>query len=1437
MAYTLAQLTTFFTNANAGTGPTAAQTSGLQSIVNQNATGTFTEAQALQAAIDLASDVTTSVSVQTYQYFLGFAPSEAGLAALNAAYVGSGTQAASNGENRYLAQAISLATENATAKAAFAAKVGSLSIADATALIYNEVIGNAAAAAAGINVANAVAFLSSASSIAYYTAYVTKNAKGLVTAADIDLAVKAALVGEIMYAATTFNNGAGVGSYATATNNLLKDLADDGKLVSNDAAGIDLFAKYATPAAAKSLNLTVGVDTLVGGDGNDTFTGLTVDATGTVNTLTAFDSIDGGKGVDTLNLYIDKVSGTDYNNALPSNASIKNVEIVNIYSNATDPAAALVDASTYGSALQQLWQIGRESTVTKLAAGQTAGFRNTTSDLAVNTAAGAKTAAIALDNAADNRSLYVGDRTASTNALNSVTISGTLKDVSANGVDQVYLEVGLGKNVTSLSVNSAFDVYLEARNNTTNTGGATLTSLDASASTGGIEFTGGSAVLTVTTGSGDDDIEIYTATVKDDATTASVDETKTATVTTGAGDDSVYVGTSGTGSTNISTGEGDDEITIDDAGTNTLTVDAGAGDDTVYLNNNTVVSWSSTGVQDVVTGGDGVDTLSMSGETAASLTGSSTIEKAFSGFEKLAIDAIYTGESRTVNMTNIDDINYIKVGGVFGNSAVAEVTDVTFTGLKSGQTVTVGGVTYTNTTGVTQNATDVAAGFEALGVTGYSITNFGSFLRFVATTAGVKADLTASVGTTATAPSAPTITFVNQGVDQVNAVNEVTRLKFQGLIAGETVTVDGRTVNAGSYEVASTTIGGSLQNGDVVTFGTRTVTVGAGSTLASIAQALATGVSTTGATVGGSANAGYTMTVSGTTVTATATTIGDKSDLSVSVSGGATITATGPTITQGTLTNLTSAQVASLMAGNAVAGGSFTGNFATTTNGGVVGTASNEIVFTAGSPGDNNLTVTTTAGTAPTVVSNTNGVTAVTGNAETNELTFTALADGQSINVGGRIVTANGGDATAVEVANAFAGIGASGFATGSGSMTGWTPSNANTADNTVVLTSTAGLSTSGTNVTDLSSSGWTASAATAATAPNVSVIQQGANTGVLTLTNVAANSTIELADVIEGGLTVSVKDAATGTSDTVNLLIKGSSNLVNDGTITIADVETINITTADTSSKNDPLDASKPNLVAAKATSVVVTGNHGVDFSGSTLTVLTSLDASGVVSTLKDADDAANAAAVTFQSTNTAKAVTVTTGMGNDYIALAAGSTKGGTVSSGAGDDQIWGTEGTDTINAGAGNDTVHSSLGADAVTLGDGKDTFSFDNVGDSVLASSVVISDFTANTKASTTNYGADSIVDVRDGDVIDVRGLFSGGVSGIKVQVATNAADAQTLIQNVATNDGSLTGFVLDSSSGKLYMDFNQDGNIDSVITLTGVTTLTAAAFVTSFGLPA
>lgn len=291
MAYTTAQLVTAYTNANLGKAPDAATTLTLDAYATQSSTGGITDAVALSNTLKLLNG-TTAVAIETYQFFTGRAPSAAGLDYLvdsttntndlNDAYYSKFAQ-----ENRFINFSINLATGAGEGAAAFAASYGSVSIAQTVATAYDKIIGNAVATAAGVDVAAAVAYLSRQANIDYLTAFV-KASTGFTAPADIDLAVKAALIGEILSAATT----SGLGGYAAATTALINDLSD-GTLSTDNSAGVNILTAYPGTQASVTTALTTGVDTLALTSANDV-----INATNT--TLTTLDSIDGGAGNDTL---------------------------------------------------------------------------------------------------------------------------------------------------------------------------------------------------------------------------------------------------------------------------------------------------------------------------------------------------------------------------------------------------------------------------------------------------------------------------------------------------------------------------------------------------------------------------------------------------------------------------------------------------------------------------------------------------------------------------------------------------------------------------------------------------------------------------------------------------------------------------------------------------------------------------------------------------------------------------------------------------------------------------------------------------------------------------------------------------------------------------------------------------------------------------------
>lgn len=141
---------------------------------------------------------------------------------------------------------------------------------------------------------------------------------------------------------------------------------------------------------------------------------------------------------------------------------------------------------------------------------------------------------------------------------------------------------------------------------------------------------------------------------------------------------------------------------------------------------------------------------------------------------------------------------------VQGRAVSSESSQVKFAALLTGQSVTVGGLTYTAAQDL--SAQDVAAAFSGLsdsvttpastaqGIFSGALTGFSAgiasneYLSFTSATAGQVADLTTST----TGVAAPLVT-TTQGV---NAVNESSAVTFKDMTVGQSVTVAGLTFTA-----------------------------------------------------------------------------------------------------------------------------------------------------------------------------------------------------------------------------------------------------------------------------------------------------------------------------------------------------------------------------------------------------------------------------------------------------------------------------------------------------------------------------------------------------------------------------------------------------------------------------------------------------------------
>jgi len=350
MAYTAAALVAAYTAANDGVAPDAATSTLLTAFATQTSTGQLSDNAALAYVINSA-DKTTAVAVESYQFF-GTAktiPSKAGLdflvnSPLNPTDLNEAPYTSFNIENRYMNFAANLGIigEGATA---FNTTYGTTAIplfSTFIGVIYETIIGSSYAAQAGINVTAAL------NDIIGRQAAFTQIARerGIITStstqAQIDIATRAVAVGYLLVEGIK----ADVGIYAAGANNFTKALIDG-----TAQYGVNLLTVYSplgggvgSPIASggvnpgipgTTFNMIPGVDSITGTANDDTFNGAVIQGTSTTGlatTFSAFDTVIGAAGNDTLNILITDVGTTALGTgvaAVPA-AAVSGVETVNV---------------------------------------------------------------------------------------------------------------------------------------------------------------------------------------------------------------------------------------------------------------------------------------------------------------------------------------------------------------------------------------------------------------------------------------------------------------------------------------------------------------------------------------------------------------------------------------------------------------------------------------------------------------------------------------------------------------------------------------------------------------------------------------------------------------------------------------------------------------------------------------------------------------------------------------------------------------------------------------------------------------------------------------------------------------------------------------------------------------------------------------------------
>jgi hypothetical protein len=581
--------------------------------------------------------------------------------------------------------------------------------------------------------------------------------------------------------------------------------------------------------------LTIGADTIVGKTGNDVFNALTIGTDGKdATTLSAFDSIDGGAGNDTLNIYSDV--GNTLNDFLATSVTVKNVETINIINlDTTDSFATgtsgsgVIDASKFVGAtvISQTGEVA--STVTNLAATTTAVFKNlkTASSLQVNAADAAKSATLSLSGFDDAGDLTVATAGAGKGVLNAVTVTGAVSDSAADGVDAIALDVTVGKDVQSVSVNTAVDVNLAVHKN-----GKVVTTVDASASAGAIAYVGDADAATIKTGAGADDVELnatLTATAK------------AASVSTGAGNDTILVdvtdGAVAGGTVSVDAGDGKDTINVTITTTAAYTVLAGAGDDKVVIDAGVVKT------SDKIDGGAGTDSITLA--TGGNLVADDYIvfNKVLLNFETLKLTTVATnidGSLLASNYTTLDLKGTSEITGVTATQALVANGALTATAAgydNSGASTVYGGNLSINekaTGTVTTNASAVnltVTGGSSASATGVDATLEGDFKT---------ATVSLSAHTDTTVAATPVYVASTLTVDTADAA-AVTSLTLSGN-GQATITNAGKLTTVDASGLTSTDIDGELSGTalDYTSTSTKaeTIKLGAGLDAVSIGSSL-----------------------------------------------------------------------------------------------------------------------------------------------------------------------------------------------------------------------------------------------------------------------------------------------------------------------------------------------------------------------------------------------------------------------------------------------------------------------------------------------------------------------------------------------------------------------------------------------------------------------
>ncbi len=1139
---------------------------------------------------------------------------------------------------------------------------------------------------------------------------------------------------------TLFNNKVDAGLYYavnlggnSSTNTVLSNVTTTSTTASVHAA-IDAIVTPPVVVPSQTYALTASADTKTLGAANDTFTA-------TATSFSAGDSLDGGNGIDTLAI-TDNVAAL--NIAVPS-ATLTSVEKVTIATTGAVGVAA-VTAVNGTAAVKEVdtWTI---------AAGATDTFTVTYNGIALTSAAVADanagaTAIAALINAAAGATIATA---VNANIIVQAAVGGTALPT--------YTVLNNNESATA-AVSAKVDSIANAA------AVAAVTGVTATA----YDLSGFSSVTDVTaTAAGAVNMKV-SATANADVTTTSGGVTLNGGLTQKVSAAGGYTVSGGKGSIVVvdsaqaavaSTVNGGTSVSITSTASN-----AGGTTGAITVGGVTKPTGSIT-IADTISEAKGTTnttagTITVSGGTVIDITQTATkalqTTAAANGTITLA-PVVVSGSAATTSVSVKGTAAVTAVNTVLAVAAVTEVETLTFAALTAGQTQILNGLTFTaGAAGTT--AAQTAAAFANLtsgSVQGNSTkgTYSGTFTAgwtsgavtdttkvvFTGTTAAAKTDL-ADTGT----GTDPTVVVTTDGVTAVDATGKVG-------VTANTVTitdVNYGTTSAGTITTATAesytafTLNGSalstlnLKNGSSnIIIDNSGLTTPTNKTLNLTVDGL-TGGTLDDADIYTTLNVTTKYTGTSTTTTSTLANVTFGALTALNVSGDKVLV-------------LTSTVGASALATVKVTGSAgLTATFAATTmtnidTSGTTGKATVTFDATAASyTGGAGVDAVTTSAVAPTkVISLGDGDDSLTLASGTTSVTA-AITGGNGIDTLSMVVA----DAAVADNDLAFSAL-----------VTGFEK---------LTLTGSTGA-----QAVVLSNLGLT-SDITVATGSGTTTLTDFANAGKLTLTGDRAGD----------GVTISNTAFATPTTDSINVVMTATAGF-DGGTVTAANVETVNLTATDTLTTPT---AHTLIVTANKATTLNVSGNAGVALTLTGSVLLATLDAT------------ASTGPVTATGVSTAAI----------------------TMNGGSGADQFTATTGTnaDVLNGNGGADILTSNAGLTVLTGGLGNDTF--------------VVATNTANVGIYTT------ITDFSAGDRLKLANMGTETFTTTKLALADTATFLDFL-NLAAAGDGSTNGVISwfqfggntyvveDMTAGATYT-----AATDLVVKLTGLIDLSVASINTGSG---